>query len=248
MYRNLIPVLAAKYRVIAPDYPGFGHSGVPSRAHFRYTHENLSRVVDGLLTQLGVQRFSMYVMDFGGPIGYRLMLKYPNRFMSVVAQNTPVFGEAGHNPAWATLVAYWKDRSPENKEKVRASIQLDAIRNQYVDGVRDPSLLDPDNWTIDSALIQRPGVDEIMFDLLYDIKNNRTTVDAAREFFGTHQDRLLVATGVNDLLFPGEIMTPPETMRGIAFRGFDSGHFALEDKWEEIGHLALEFYNKTITA
>lgn len=246
MFRRLIPMLAAHYRVIAPDYPAFGHSAVPSPREFTYTHEHISEVIDALLTQLGVEDFGLYVMDFGGPIGYRLMLKYPDRFRGVVVQNTPAFGESTDNPIWATLLAYWKDKSPANREKVRPSIEPDAIRHQYIDGVRDPSLIDPDNWTIDSALIARPGVGDIMLDLLFDIKNNRSTVAAAREFFARHQHLVMVATGVNDPLFPGDTMKPPPTMPGIEFHPVDSGHFALEDKCDDIGAYTLNFFKRTM--
>jgi pimeloyl-ACP methyl ester carboxylesterase len=172
MFRNLIPMLADKYRVIAPDYPAFGHSAVPTRAEFPYTHAHLSQVVEALLGKLGITRFAMYVMDFGGPIGYRLMLKYPDRVTGIVVQNTPAFGEPISGPLWAPELAYWKDGSPAHRDAVRSKLTLEAVRNQYLAGTRDPSLIDPDNWTIDSALMARPGVDEIMLDLLYDIRNN----------------------------------------------------------------------------
>ena len=125
----------------------------------------------------------MYLMDFGGPIGYRLMLKYPERVAGVVVQNAPTFGEPTDGPVWAAELAYWKDGSAANREAVRSKLTPDAVRSQYLAGARDPSLIDPDNWTIDSALLARPGVDEIMLDLLYEIRNNRQTVADARQFF-----------------------------------------------------------------
>src|SRR5262245_53526400 len=122
MFRNLIPMLADKYRVIAPDYPAFGHSAVPSRAEFQYTHAHLSHVMEALLEKLEIKRFAMYVMDFGGPIGYRLMLKYPERVTGVVIQNTPAFGEPISGPLWATELAYWKDGSLEHRNAVRSKL------------------------------------------------------------------------------------------------------------------------------
>ena len=229
MFRNFIPMLADKYRVIAPDYPAFGHSAVPSRSDFHYTHADLSEVVEALIDKLGVKRFAMYVMDFGGPIGYRLMLKYPDRVTGVVVQNTPAFGEPIDGPLWATELAYWKDGSSAHRDAVRSKLTPDAVRNQYVAGTREPSLIDPDNWTIDSALLARPGVDDIMLDLLYDIRNNRQTVADARQFFKAHQRQVMIATGVNDPLFPGASMKPPADMPEIEFHPIDSGHFALED-------------------
>jgi pimeloyl-ACP methyl ester carboxylesterase len=127
MFRNLIPMLADRYRVIAPDYPAFGHSAVPSRSDFHYTHAHLSEVVEALIGKLGVTRFAMYVMDFGGPIGYRLMLKYPDRVTGVVVQNTPAFGEPIGGPLWATELAYWKDGSAAHRDAVRSKLTPDAV-------------------------------------------------------------------------------------------------------------------------
>jgi pimeloyl-ACP methyl ester carboxylesterase len=246
MFRNLIPMLADKYRVIAPDYPAFGHSAVPSRSDFHYTHAHLSLVVEALIGKLGVTRFAMYVMDFGGPIGYRLMLKYPGRVTGVVVQNAPTFGAPTDGPLWAAELAYWKDGSSAHRDAVRSKLTPEAVRSQYLAGTRDPSLIDPDNWTIDSALLARPGVDEIMLDLLYDIRNNRQTVDDARQFFKTHQGQVMIATGVNDPLFPGASMKPPVDMSEIEFNPIDSGHFALEDHCAEIGSLSRDFLARVI--
>src|SRR5262245_16174765 len=248
MFRNLIPMLADKYRVIAPDYPAFGYSAVPSRDEFQYTHAHLSEVMDALLEKLGITRFAMYVMDFGGPIGYRLMLKYPDRVSGVVVQNTPAFGEPINGPIWATELAYGKDGSPAHRDAVRSKLTPAAVRNQYVAGTREPSLIDPDNWTIDSALLARPGVDEIMLDLLYDIRNNRQTVADARQFFKVHQRQVMIATGVNDPLFPGASMKPPADMPEIEFHPIDSGHFALEDHCAEIGSLTRGFLARVMPA
>jgi pimeloyl-ACP methyl ester carboxylesterase len=248
MFRNLIPMLADRYHVIAPDYPGFGHSSTPSRATFTYTHANLSTVMEALLDKLGVKSFAMYVMDFGGPIGYRLLLKSPDRVRAVVVQNTPIFGEPTDGPVWGPLVAYWQTGTNEARERIRSSLSPAAIREQYVAGTRDPTLIDPDNWTIDSALIARPEVDEIMLDLLYDIRNNRQTVADAKSFFFQHQDRVMIATGINDPLFPGAVMRPSAEMRRIAFHPIDSGHFALEDSCNEIAALTRDFLARRVGA
>ena len=248
MFRNLIPMLADKYRIIAPDYPAFGHSAVPSRSDFDYTHAHLSEVVEALLEKLAVTRFAMYVMDFGGPIGYRLIIKYPDRVTGVVIQNTPAFGEPVEGSLWATELAYWKDGSSAHRDAVRSKLTPEAVRNQYLPGTREPSLIDPDNWTIDSALLARPGVDEIMLDLLYDIRNNRETVADARQFFKAHQRQVMIATGINDPLFPGASMKPPTDMPGIEFDPIDSGHFALEDHCAEIASLTRAFLGRVMPA
>ena len=246
MFRNLIPMLADKYRVVAPDYPAFGHSALPSRSDFHYTHAHLSEVVEAFVEKLEIKRFAMYVMDFGGPIGYRLMLKDPDRVAGIVVQNAPAFGEPGNGPLWAPELAYWKDGSQEHRDAMRSKLTPEAVRNQYVAGTRDSSLIDPDNWTIDSALLARPGVDEIMLDLLYDIKNNRQTVAGARQFFKAHQHKVMIATGANDPLFPGETVKPPADMPDIEFHLIDSGHFALEDHCAEIGSLTRAFLGRVM--
>jgi pimeloyl-ACP methyl ester carboxylesterase len=248
MFRNLMPMLADQYRVIAPDYPAFGHSAVPSRADFHYTHAHLSDVVKSLIEKLGITRFALYVMDFGGPIGYRVMLRHPERVTGVVVQNAPAFGEPGDGPLWATELAYWKDGSSAHRDAVRSKLTPEAVRNQYLAGTRDPSRIDPDNWTIDSALLARPGVDEIMLDLLYDIRNNRRTVADARQFFKAHPGQVMIATGVNDPLFPGASVKPPADMPEIEFHPIDSGHFALEDHCAEIGSLTRGFLRRVMPA
>jgi pimeloyl-ACP methyl ester carboxylesterase len=248
MFRSLIPLLADKYRVIAPDYPAFGHSAVPSRKEFQYTHAHLSQVMEALIEKLGITRFAMYVMDFGGPIGYRLMLKNPERLAGIVVQNAPAFGEPTNGPLWKTLLAYWKDGATAQRDAVRSSLTTAAVRNQYIAGTREPDLIDPDNWTIDSALLSRPEVDEIMLDLLYDIKNNRQTVADARSFFKTHQRQVMITSGVNDPLFPGASMQPPADMPEIEFHAIDSGHFALEDHSAEIGALTRSFLGRVMPA
>jgi pimeloyl-ACP methyl ester carboxylesterase len=248
MFRNLIPILAEGYRVIAPDYPAFGHSAVPSRSDFEYSHAHFSEVVEALIDRLGVTRFAMYVMDFGGPIGYRLMLRHPGRVTGVAIQNAPIFAVPTDGAFWAAELAYWKDGSPEHREAVRSKLTPDAVRNQYLAGTRDPSRIDPDNWTIDSALLARPGVDEIMLDLLYDIRNNRQTVAEARQYFKAHPRQVMIATGVNDLVFPGASMKPPADMSEIDFHPIDSGHFALEDHCAELGSLMRGFLRRVMPA
>ena len=247
MYRDLIPILADRYHVIAPDYPAFGHSGVPPREQFHYTHQHLAEVMDGLLTKLGIGRFVLYMMDFGGPIGFKLMLKYPDRLIGGILQNAPAFGEVFDGDFWQPLVTYWKSDTPENRNKARKVLTPEDVKYQYVAGASDPELIDPDSWTIDSALIARPGVDEIMLDLLHDIHSNGPTVAAAKKFICEHQKLFMIATGCNDPLFPGPSMKPPADMPDVEFHAIDGGHFALEEKSAEIGRLALDFLD-SVTA
>jgi pimeloyl-ACP methyl ester carboxylesterase len=185
MYRNLIPLLADKYHVIAPDYPGFGHSGVPPRNEYDYSFDRMGEIVDTLLHKLQIEKFALYIMDFGGPIGFRLMLKKPGRVTALITQNGPAYPD--HGEWWNDLIQYWKDGTPQSREKVREYFTPDAIRQQYLYGVRDVSRIDPDNWLIDLSLLNRPGLDEIHLDMLYDIRKNVPLFSAVHEYFRTHR-------------------------------------------------------------
>jgi pimeloyl-ACP methyl ester carboxylesterase len=246
MFRDLIPRLSDIYHVIAPDYPGFGHSAVPDRAEFAYTFDHLADVVDGLLGQLGIGTFAIYVMDFGAPVGFRLALRHPERLTALVAQNAPLYPEQPRG-WWATLGRYWADGSPEHREASRAYLGLEGIRDQYLFGVKDPSLVDPDNWIIDTALIDRPGVGEIMLDLLYDIRGNGPTFKAMQQFLRDQRPPVLVAAGVNDEIFPGEVQR--QILTGLPegeFHPLDTGHFALEDQGAEIARLMRDFLGRVL--
>jgi pimeloyl-ACP methyl ester carboxylesterase len=246
MFRDLIPRLSDAYHVIAPDYPGFGHSAVPDRADFAYTFDNLAEVTGQLLDQLGVRRFALYVMDFGAPIGFRLVLRHPERLTALVAQNAPLYPEQPRG-WWTTLGRYWADGSAEHREASRAYLELEGIRAQYLFGVKDPTLVDPDNWTIDTALIDRPGVGEIMLDLLYDIRGNGPTFKAMQQFLRDRQPPALVAAGVNDEIFPGEVQRQILTdLPGAEFHPLDTGHFALEDQAPEIARLMRDFLGRVL--
>src|SRR5258708_2398297 len=180
MFRDLIPRLSDAYRVIAPDYPAFGHSAVPDRSAFGYTFDHLADVVDGLLEQLGIDEFAIYVMDFGAAVGFRLALRHPERLSAIIVQNAPLHRWEPQG-WWATLGQYWVDGSAAHRDAARSYLDLDELRAQYLTGVHDPSRIDPDNWVIDKALIDRPGIDEIMLDLLYDIRNQPPVFEPIQE-------------------------------------------------------------------
>jgi pimeloyl-ACP methyl ester carboxylesterase len=246
MFRDLIPRLSDTYRVIAPDYPGFGHSGVPDRASFSYTFDGLANIVDHLLDQLHVDHFIPYMMDFGAPVGFRLALEHPERVPAVVMQNAPLYPEA---PAgwWATLGQYWQDGSAEHRKAARSYLSPETTKAQYLFGVKDPSLIDPDNWTIDQALTDRPGVDEIMLDLLYDIRTNVPTFSAMQEFLRLHRTPTLVATGADDEIFPEKVVRQILTdLPDTEYHALDTGHFALEDKAPEIAALMRDFLGRVL--
>jgi pimeloyl-ACP methyl ester carboxylesterase len=193
MFRDLIPRLSDAYRVIAPDYPAFGHSAVPDRSAFGYTFDYLADVVDGLLERLGIDKFAIYVMDFGAAVGFRLALRHPERLSAIIVQNAPLHPWEPQG-WWATLGQYWADGSAEHRHAAHSYLDRDGLRDQYLSGVQDPSQIDPDNWLIDKALIDRPGVDEIMLDLLYDIRNQVPVFKAMQQFVQDRRPPTLVAT------------------------------------------------------
>jgi pimeloyl-ACP methyl ester carboxylesterase len=246
MYRDLIPLLAGQYRVIAPDYPAFGHSGVPSRDAFSYTFDGLARVTRGLLDRLGVERFALYAMDFGAPVGYRLVLEDPSRLTALILQNAPLYPEAPEG-WWATLGAYWREDTPARREAVRPYLSLEAVRDQYLHGVADPTRIDPDSWALDAALIARPGVDEIMLDLLHDIKNNAAVFTGMQQFLAKQQPPVLVATGANDEIFPEPVVRRVlHDLPAAEYHALPTGHFALEDHAPEIAALIRGFMPRAL--
>lgn len=172
MFRNLIPQLTDKFRVIAPDYPGYGQSESPDRSKFAYTFENYTNIVDKLTVHLGVERYALYVMDYGGPVGFRLAVKHPERVTAFVVQNGNAYEEGFGHPFWDGIMAYWKTGAAKEREAIRWLTTLKATYWQYSTGFKDQSLVSPDAWTLDQALLDRPGNAEIQLDLFYDYRTN----------------------------------------------------------------------------
>jgi pimeloyl-ACP methyl ester carboxylesterase len=248
MFRDLIPRLSDAYRVIAPDYPAFGHSAVPDRPASGYTFDHLADAVDGLLEQLGIDEFAIYVMDFGAAVGFRLALRHPEQLSAIIVQNAPLY-PWGRQGWWATLGQYWADGSAEHRHAARSYLELEELRGQYLSGVQDRSRIDPDNWVIDKALIDRPGVDEIVLDLLYDIRNQAPLFEAVQELLRVRRPRTLVATGANDEIFPEGVVRQILTdLPDAEYHALQTGHFALEDKAAEIAALMRDFLARTPTA
>lgn len=246
MFRHLIPALADKYRVIAPDYPAFGQSAVPSRDVFQYGFARFAEVVDGLLERLGVRRYALYVQDYGAPVGYRLALKRPERVAALVVQNGNAY-EEGLREFWKPIKAYWADSSPANREALRAGLTAEATKFQYVDGVRDPSRVSPDNWVHDQALLDRPGIDEIMLDLFRDYGSNVALYPKFQAFFRERRPPTLIVWGKNDVIFPAEGAYPYlRDLPDAELHLLDTGHFALEDKGDEIAALMRDFLGRRL--
>nr|WP_103719077.1 alpha/beta hydrolase [Bosea psychrotolerans] len=244
MFRNLIPALSDRYRVIAPDYPGFGQSAVPDRRHFSYSFANFAELTDGLLTQLGAKRYALYVQDYGAPVGYRLALLHPEKVTALVVQNGNAY-DAGLSPFWDPIKAYWADGSKANREALRAGLTLEATKFQYLDGVSDQTRISPDTWIHDQALLDQPGKDEIMLDLFKDYATNITLYPLFHNFFRMYQPPTLITWGANDKIFPAAgAQAYLKDLPSAELHLLDSGHFALEDKGEEITRLMREFLDR----
>jgi pimeloyl-ACP methyl ester carboxylesterase len=247
MFRNLIPALADHYHVIAPDYPGFGQSGVPDRRTFQYSFAHFAELMDQLLNKLGATRYALYVQDYGAPVGYRLALRHPERVTAIVIQNGNAYDE-GFSDFWKPIKAYWADGSQEHREALRAGLTPQATKSQYVDGVRDPTRVDPDNWVHDQALLERPGVSEIMLDLFRDYRTNVALYPQFQAFFRARHPPTLIAWGQNDVIFPpAGARAYLKDLPNAELHLLDTGHFALEDKGSEIATLMYTFLDRNVS-
>lgn len=247
MFRNLIPALADKYHVIAPDYPGYGQSSMPSVADFDYTFDNLASVVDTLVQQLGIESYSLYVMDYGAPVGFRLAAKHPERVQSLIVQNGNAYDD-GLKAFWDPIRAYWKDRSEENGNVLRgALLTAKATKWQYTEGVGNVSLIDPDNWIIDQALLDRPGNQEIQLALFYSYGSNPPLYPEWQAYFRKHQPPTLIVWGKNDKIFPADGAYPyKRDLKNLEFHLLDTGHFALEEDGPQIAGYIRAFLSKNV--
>jgi pimeloyl-ACP methyl ester carboxylesterase len=246
MFRRLIPALQQRYHVIAPDYPGFGHSDAPDRARFRYTFASLTDHVDALLTSLKIDRYALYVMDYGAPVGYRLALKHPERVTALVVQNGNAY-EDGLREFWKPIKAYWASGTKADREALRAGTTLAATREQYLDGVKDASRIDPSAWLHDQALLDRPGNVEIQLDLFYDYRTNVALYPQIQAFFRNRQPPTLIVWGRNDKIFPAEgARAYLRDLPRAELHLLDTGHFALEDQGEDIAGLMLDFLGRHV--
>lgn len=234
MFRNLIPRLAGSFRVIAPDYPGFGQSSMPDHKSYAYTFENYALVVDKLAEQLGISKYSMYVMDYGAPVGYRLALRHPERVQALIVQNGNAY-EEGLLKFWDPIKAYWKEATAENRAALHFLVEPKATRWQYENGVSDLTLLDPTTWSLDQVSLDRPGNRDIQMDLFHDYGTNVPLYPEFQAFFRANQPPTLIVWGKNDFIFPPEGAAPySRDLKNLETHLLDTGHFALETHGEEI--------------
>ena len=248
MFRNLIPSLADKYRVIAPDYPGFGHSAAPDRAKFAYTFDHYAELVSKFTEQIGVSRYALYVMDYGAPVGFRLATAHPDRVTALIVQNGNAYDE-GIAEFWDPIKAYWKTGAASEREAIRWLTSAKATKWQYTDGVKDVSVVSPDTWTLDQALLDRPGNQEIQLDLFYDYRTNLSLYANWQAYFRSAKPPTLVVWGKNDKIFVGAGAEPYKRDNPDAeIHMIDTGHFALETNGDEIAGLIREFLHRKLVA
>jgi pimeloyl-ACP methyl ester carboxylesterase len=243
MFRTLIPPLADRYRVLAPDYPGFGHSSMPPRDKFAYTFDNFAEVIDRFTELLGLSNYTLYVQDYGAPVGYRLASRHPERVSTIVVQNGNAYDEGLDNDFWKPLKAYWHEpKSQAKRDALRAFLNVDATRWQYTHGVPQPEFVSPDGWTTDQYLLDRKGNDEIQLDLFLSYGSNQPLYPKWQEYFRKHQPPTLIVWGRNDEIFPAAGAEPyKRDLKTLAYHLLDAGHFALETHGDEIAKLMREF-------
>ncbi|MBN9637102.1 MAG: alpha/beta hydrolase [Achromobacter sp.] len=246
MYRNLIPMLADKYHVVAPDLPGFGFTEAPARGKYAYTFDQLARTIDQFTQQLKLDRYAIQVFDYGAPVGWRLALAHPDRITAIISQNGNAY-EEGLGQGWAPIQRYWKEPSQANREALRDFPTPASIEWQYLEGVPDKSLVAPDAIALESYLVSRPGNAEVQLDLLLDYASNVAKYPAFQAYFREHQPPLLAVWGKNDPFFlPAGAEAWKRDIPGADVRLYDTGHLALETHGVEIGGVIREFLDRNV--
>lgn len=243
MFRNLIPQLGDTYRVVAPDYPGYGHSSMPPHDKFEYTFDNLAKVIDQFTEKVGLTKFALYVQDYGAPVGYRIASLHPDRITAIVVQNGNAYDEGLDNDFWKPVKEYWKEPSSKQKrDALRALLTFEATNWQYTHGVKKLDLVSPDGAAHDQFLLDRKGNDEIQLDMFLSYGSNPPRYPQWQEYFRKYQPPMLIVWGKNDKIFPAEGAEPyKRDLKNLEFHLLDAGHFALESNGDEIASYMRAF-------
>ncbi|GJM25921.1 MAG: hypothetical protein DHS20C16_23360 [Phycisphaerae bacterium] len=270
MFRNLIPALSDRFHLIAPDYPGYGNSSIPTVDEFEYSFDRFADIIEKLTVRLGLKRYSLYVMDYGAPVGFRLAAKHPERVEALIVQNGNAYVEGIDNNFWEPIKAYWKDRraldqgldnpwwknvkaaykksAMSNEEALRFLLTMGATKWQYTNGARNPEAISPDTWTVDQQLLDRPGNQEIQLQMFFDYGSNPPLYPKWQAYFRKHQPPTLIVWGENDEIFPATGAYPyKRDLKNVEFHLFDTGHFALEEDGRAIAHLIRNFLGRNLS-
>jgi pimeloyl-ACP methyl ester carboxylesterase len=241
MFRDLIPHLADRFHIVAPDLPGFGQSDLVARGMFAYTFDHIAEVIDRFTEVIGLKRFAIYVFDYGAPTGFRIAAKHPERITAIISQNGNAY-EDGLSDGWTPIRAYWEDASTKNREALRAFLKPETTIWQYTHGVSDVTRVSPDGYSLDNFYLSRPGADEVQLDLFGDYKSNIALYPAFQSYFRTHKPPFLAVWGKNDPFFlpPGAEAFKRDNPNATV-RFFDTGHFALETHAAEIAEAIRDF-------
>jgi len=246
MFRDLIPALADRFHVVAPDLPGFGFSDAPKRKQFRYTFDHLAKVIDGFTQTIGLERFAIYIFDYGAPVGLRLALAHPERIIAIISQNGNAY-EEGLSQGWNPIQKYWKEPTAENRATLRDFLKPEATKSQYLYGVQDAIRVAPESYELDSALLARPGNDEIQLDLFLDYTSNVALYPKFQEYFRTKKPPLLAVWGKSDPFFlPAGAEAFKRDNPDAEVNFYDTGHFALETHAEEIASTIRDFLGRKL--
>ncbi|GAA4160632.1 alpha/beta hydrolase [Chryseobacterium ginsenosidimutans] len=247
MYRNLIKDLSDKYHLIAPDYPGYGRSEQPPMNEFKYTFDNFAKIVTELLAKLDIQKYSLYLMDYGAPVGFRIASASPEKIDSLIVQNGCAY-EEGLEDFWNPIKAYWKDiKDKEAENTLRGFHDHNGLKWQYTHSVPDPSVISPDNWEIDLRHLERPENGAIQLALFYDYQNNVSLYPSWQQYFRDHQPEMLIVYGKNDYIFPSSGAEAfKKDVKNLEFHLFETGHFALESHGDEISAIINDFLNRKV--
>jgi pimeloyl-ACP methyl ester carboxylesterase len=246
MFRGLIPLLADCYHVIAPDLPGFGFTQAPPRGQFKYTFDNLAGVIDDFTHTIGLDRFAIYLFDYGAPVGFRLALKHPERVTAIISQNGNAY-EEGLSDGWNPIQKYWQEPTEANRAALRGLLTAEMTKVQYVHGVTDETRVAPESYTLDSALLARPGNDDIQLDLFLDYANNVALYPKFQEYFRTRRPPLLAVWGNTDPFFlPAGAKAFTRDNPDAEVHFYDTGHFALETHAGAIANAIREFLGRKL--